>query len=393
MSQAGRGLNGGIDYVFNFLLILDYISNGNASFYVNSYGDLICHSIQIATSLTVSTLTVLGNLIAPTFQNTSNSFSVDSVGNIAANNIWCQKINNNSRLELNSLVGANAICYIEGKLGVNERNPLTGSNFHVVGDSTMQGSTNITNNLNVYGNLTLTATPAINVRTTLTNLQNTKADQSAVTSLQADISRIDNNIGSVGPVSPSLLLQIGSINFTLSQYGALITTCNNNIGSTSSFSPSLLSRTTTNANAIATNSAAITRIDSSIGSSAPVSPSLLSQIGSLNTTLSNLNQWKLKGCSYVRWTGSAYVVDYNFGTMSINFNLYGTGWHQVTCTSPEFNTPGFGFLQVQQVATSGTNCIFKITLQAVTTTAAIWEFETINLGGTRNNCGFQLLVF
>jgi hypothetical protein len=82
MSQAGRSLNGGIDYVFNFLQFLDYVSNGNASFYVNSFGDVICNSINIAQSITVSTINALVSVIAPSFRNTANSFSASSAGDV-----------------------------------------------------------------------------------------------------------------------------------------------------------------------------------------------------------------------------------------------------------------------------------------------------------------------
>lgn len=87
MSQAGRSLNGGIDYVFNFLQFLDYISNGNASFYVNTFGDIICNSINIAQTLTVTTIVAITSIVAPTFQNAGNSFSVSNVGDIICRNI------------------------------------------------------------------------------------------------------------------------------------------------------------------------------------------------------------------------------------------------------------------------------------------------------------------
>lgn len=97
MSQAGRSLNGGIDYVFNFLQFLDYISNGNASFYVNTFGDVICNSINIAQTLTVTTIVAITSIVAPTFQNAANSFSVSNVGDII-----CRNINTTGNITMNA---------------------------------------------------------------------------------------------------------------------------------------------------------------------------------------------------------------------------------------------------------------------------------------------------
>lgn len=104
MSQSGRGLNGGIDYVFYFIEFLDHLSNGNSSFYVNSLGDVICNSLNILGSLVVDTLTVLTAIVAPSFRNTDNSFSVNSLGQISASRVgltgnlgcsvvWCTNCN------------------------------------------------------------------------------------------------------------------------------------------------------------------------------------------------------------------------------------------------------------------------------------------------------------
>lgn len=80
MPQAARGLNGGIDYVFVFLQFLDYISNGDASFYVNAFGDVLCKSLNITGSLIVASITVLTQIIAPSFRNTDDTFTVSELG-------------------------------------------------------------------------------------------------------------------------------------------------------------------------------------------------------------------------------------------------------------------------------------------------------------------------
>lgn len=414
MSQAGRGLNGGIDYVFNFLLILDYISNGNASFYVNAYGDIICHSIQIATTLTVNTITVLSGLVAPTFSNTSNTFSVDAAGlllstsitastfsnasetfladvdgNVIANslvvyvgsldinvgneivnlqetkadtswvtndstgffktvkdwvnanfepildltNIVCQTINTNtSTLSINNTL-TDAVTYIKGRVGINEPNPVVGSVLHVVGSTTIDGSLGVTGSINLLGS------PALNVRSQLNILSN--QTNALFEQLDEAVDRFDSNIGATN-VSPSLISQINTAN--------------------------------TN---IATNT---------------------SNINLANTAIASLQLWRVKGYAYVNYASGSYTV-FAQVNMSFYFNDLGTGWHVVVCTIPDtsFLVNGIGLLQLQQVTTSGTNGVFKIALQSVYSSGAgsgcSWEIETFNLGGSRVNCGFQIIVF
>lgn len=435
MSQAGRGLNGGIDYVFNFLRVLDYISNGNASFYVNAYGDLICHSLQIATSLTVNTLTVIGGLIAPSFSNPDGTFTVDSFGILTATdlfvssmsvsiseaitaletfkadkiwvednfltisdaasvyatiawvqndstgffktvkdwvtanfeptldltNIICETINTSAPvLSINDTL-TNAITYIKGRVGINIANPVTGSSLHVYGVTTLEGD------VHIRGNCVITR-------------PDTAPDNDF---------RI--NFGGTG-----IWNKVMEIQYTLAQQGDLLSKAIDNIGSHTLFAPpSLLQRTDTLSAAVTTINNNITRIDNNIGTTAALTTSLLTSISNLNNSITNLNKWTLVGAAYVQWDGSLWQVSYLSDEVSINFEYYGTGWHFIECFSSKFasRSPQMAFLQVQQITTTGTNGTFKINLLGVTSTSATWSLETFNLGASRTRCGFQLLIW
>lgn len=379
MSQAGRGLNGGIDYVFNFLLILDYISNGNASFYVNSYGDLICHSIQIATTLTVNTITVVGSIIAPTFQNTTNSFSVDVNGNIAGNNIWCQKINNSTRLEINSLIGSNAVCYIEGKLGVNERNPVSGSVLHVVGNSTLQGIATVTSNLNVFGSLILSTSPIIDVRTSL-NDRYTKSESNA---LFLTISAASATYATISALSSYLTTAIASATYaTISSLGSYLTI----------------------------SAAAATYVSSSYADATYVTYlGFTSALTNYYTQFESDSRYYTKTESNTRYPPRLYTeskllkayakVTFASGTFTVDetwqttlfFNDGGvTGKHIVQVTAVDIQ--GLCLVHSRPTASMGAPAVWQTTDMALGSTSN-WYIESFNVGGSRVNASFVVYIF
>jgi len=93
-----------------------------------------------------------------------NSVSI-TTGSIQTNNV-------NKKLYLNSGLSSDALVSVQGRLGINIENPVAGSSFYVIGNSTMDGQLHITQNVNANQNInasSFTINNSVNIGDTLNN--------------------------------------------------------------------------------------------------------------------------------------------------------------------------------------------------------------------------------
>lgn len=397
MSQAGRGLNGGIDYVFNFLLILDYISNGNASFYVNAYGDIICHSIQIATTLTVNTITVLSGLVAPTFSNTSNTFSVDAAGLLLSTWIKASTFSNASETFLADVDGnviANSLVVYVGSLDINVGNEIVNlqetkaDTSWVTNDSTGFFKTVkdwVNANFEPILDLTNIVCQTINTNTSTLSLNNTLTN--AVTYIKGRV-----GINEPNPVVGSVLHVVGS------------TTIDGGLGVTGSIN--LIGSPTINVRTEITNLQS-TKADTSwvTNDSTGFFKTVKDWANSTFTTYSySANEYYtrlsgqyleskvLKGYAKVAYTsGLGYTVVFTWNCTFYFEYATVTGQHVVEVTAVDLQD--LCWIQSTQTIGMSAPSVWNVTIATKSGNTTQWSIESYNVGGSRVRASFYVMVF
>jgi hypothetical protein len=127
----------------------------------------------------------------------------------ATNAIKCdvlQTNNPNKILSINAGLDDTAITYIKGKLGVGTNNIVEGSDLHVVGNSTIDGSSNTTGNINANS---FTIGGLVNIGDALTN------SMDLINSLQTQVNSLQSQINSLIKIKTRLRVSFSASSYVI----------------------------------------------------------------------------------------------------------------------------------------------------------------------------------
>jgi len=117
-----------------------------------------------------------------------------------------QTNNPNKILSINTGLDDTAITHIRGRLGVGTNSPVDGSDLHVVGDTTIDGSINTTGNINANS---FTINGLVNIGDTLAN------NISLINSLQTQVNSLQSQINSLIKIRTRLRVTFSANNYVI----------------------------------------------------------------------------------------------------------------------------------------------------------------------------------